>query len=570
MGLYFLPTEEATIYDSIEPLNTQWYHVSQDGTKNPIDIPTDLELPDGATCTFTANLPNNIEDNSTLCFRASKQDMQIYIDGNLRETYSNEKTRIYTNTSPGAYIYIPLNTNDSQKEITVISQSGIGNSGVLKEVYYGDKLDIFLNLSLESTITTVSALVALSFALLAIIACLVLRIYSKYKTSFIYLALGVVLICAWLITRSSLRQVIFNNITLARNMSYWTLILLPIPILMYMNDIQKFRYQKLYSISTAFSIVVFIFVNISWFSTPSDLSAYIPLIWASLILAILFLLFSILRDWRKKLLKEYRLVAIGFTGIAFAGIYQMFIYLENTSTYSGLVMSVGVIFLLIMAAIKALLDHSKSIDEKNTLQKSIEEKSVKIEKLSEQVLNTLAQTIDAKDSYTNGHSFRVAYYSLLLAKELKIDKRTQTTIYYSALLHDIGKIGVPDDVLGKEEKLTDEEYAIIKTHTTIGFDILKQMSEIPQIEYGAKWHHERYDGKGYPDALKGKHIPLNARIIAVADAYDAMTSSRVYRKELPPEYVKNEIIKGIGTQFDPKIGQAMLDLIENHPDVPHI
>jgi putative nucleotidyltransferase with HDIG domain len=193
---------------------------------------------------------------------------------------------------------------------------------------------------------------------------------------------------------------------------------------------------------------------------------------------------------------------------------------------------------------------------------AIRRRQEEIQKLSMEVTSALAQTIDAKDKYTKGHSNRVAKYSKMLAAELGESERTQEQIYYAALLHDIGKIGVPNAIINKPDKLTDEEYEIIKTHPVIGSDILKSISSMPEIAIGARSHHERYDGKGYPDGLVGEEIPWIARIIGVADAYDAMTSNRSYRSYLPQDRVRAEIEKYRGIQFDPRVADAMLKLIE--------
>ena len=189
-----------------------------------------------------------------------------------------------------------------------------------------------------------------------------------------------------------------------------------------------------------------------------------------------------------------------------------------------------------------------------------------VERLSWQMVQALASTIDAKDSYTNGHSTRVAKYSVMLAEKMGYTGEKLEQLQYAAMLHDIGKIGVPREIINKPSKLTDEEYAIIKTHPAIGENILKEVSEIPDIAIGARWHHERYDGKGYPDGIKGEEIPELARIIGVADAYDAMTSKRSYRDVLPQEVVIGELEKGKSTQFDPEIAQLMIELIKKDTD----
>ncbi len=180
----------------------------------------------------------------------------------------------------------------------------------------------------------------------------------------------------------------------------------------------------------------------------------------------------------------------------------------------------------------------------------------------EQSLQTFAKTIDAKDKYTNGHSVRVAKYSRELARRLGLSTWEQERIYYLAMLHDIGKIGIPDSILTKPEKLTGEEMAIIQTHPAIGGEILKDFTALEGITEGAKYHHERYDGTGYCEGKKGNEIPLVARIIGVADTYDAMTSDRCYRSALSMDVVISELEKGKNTQFDPEIVQIMLDMIE--------
>ena len=178
-----------------------------------------------------------------------------------------------------------------------------------------------------------------------------------------------------------------------------------------------------------------------------------------------------------------------------------------------------------------------------------------------QSLNTFANTIDAKDKYTNGHSQRVAVYSRELARKLKMSKEEQERIYYIALMHDIGKIGIADEILNKPGKLTPEERAVIMSHPTIGGEILKDFTSLPGISEGARYHHERYDGKGYNEGLKGEEIPFFARIICVADSYDAMSSTRCYRKDLDEETIVKELKNNAGTQFDPDIVDVMLELI---------
>ena len=194
------------------------------------------------------------------------------------------------------------------------------------------------------------------------------------------------------------------------------------------------------------------------------------------------------------------------------------------------------------------------------------ERIEKEKKLSNEIIMVLNTTLNIKDVYTGGHSNRVAKYSKMIAEKMNFKEEEIDLIYKMALLHDIGKIGIYDTILNKDSKLTDDEFMNIKEHPMKGYQILSKIEEIPELKFGARWHHERFDGKGYPDGIKGEDIPLNIRIISVADSYDAMTSNRSYRKYLPQEVVREEIIKNKGTQFDPKVTDIMIEIIDEDKD----
>lgn len=184
--------------------------------------------------------------------------------------------------------------------------------------------------------------------------------------------------------------------------------------------------------------------------------------------------------------------------------------------------------------------------------------------LFKQTTEALANAIDAKDKYTRGHSARVAAYSRAVARKAGYSQKECDQVYFAGLLHDIGKIGISSDILNKKGKLTEEEFKEIRTHPQKGGQILSGIKHAPYLCVGARYHHERYDGTGYPDGLSGKDIPEIARIIAVADAYDAMTSKRSYRDALEPQTVYNEFSKYAGTQFDPDFAKIMMQYIEDN------
>jgi putative nucleotidyltransferase with HDIG domain len=191
------------------------------------------------------------------------------------------------------------------------------------------------------------------------------------------------------------------------------------------------------------------------------------------------------------------------------------------------------------------------------------ERARRLETVNDEVVNMLAVAIDARDRYTNGHSLRVAAYTAALARKTGLDENLVKNLRREATLHDIGKIGIPDSVLNKPGKLTDREYDIIKSHTTIGADILARSKGMDSAVEVAKFHHERYDGSGYPCGLSGDSIPLHARIVAIADAYDAMSSDRIYRNSMEPGRIRSELIRGKGTQFDPALLDPFLELLDS-------
>lgn len=201
-------------------------------------------------------------------------------------------------------------------------------------------------------------------------------------------------------------------------------------------------------------------------------------------------------------------------------------------------------------------------DLRNDLEARLAEKTKQVELVTLHSIMAIANALEAKDTYTRGHSNRVARCSVAIATRMGMDEESVKNINFIALLHDIGKIGVPDAVLNKPSALTDEEYAIIKQHPTTGYDILKDIRIIPDVHLGALYHHERYDGTGYPHGLKGEDIPLIARIIAIADTYDAMTSNRAYRKALTNDIVISEMEKNKGKQFDPALAELFIGMLK--------
>ena len=220
------------------------------------------------------------------------------------------------------------------------------------------------------------------------------------------------------------------------------------------------------------------------------------------------------------------------------------------------------LLLLIESGIKSIQQMNEIKEINNKLKNTYD----LLEKAYLESIETLRYTVEAKDTYTRGHSDRVSEYSVLIGQKLKLNDNDLKTLQIGGLFHDIGKIGVPDNILQKAGQLTDDEYSEIKNHPSIGVHILSNATIFKEIIPIVKHHHEKFDGHGYPSQLKGEDIPYLARIASIADSFDAMTSKRSYRDSLPIETVISEFEKGRGTQFDPDLTDVFLDILKNHFD----
>lgn len=342
-----------------------------------------------------------------------------------------------------------------------------------------------------------------------------------------------------------------------RNLSYLFVFMLvtavPAMIVLILYLKQPDRYSLRYTIVGGY-FIMYIFVMITG-STTMVFSYILPM----LSLLVLF----------------HQPIIILVTGICATVLNLISIFLRynrgeiTTENSKDIEIQLALLFLCFLGSYLAtrLYDEIHKTNEKYN--KELSERNKDIERMTMQTITTIANTIDAKDEYTRGHSKRVAEYSATIATELGMSEVEVSNIRIIGLLHDIGKIGIPDSVLNKPGKLTNEEFQIMKGHTLAGAEILKDIDMIPGLEIGAKYHHERIDGKGYPEGISGDDIPYLARIIAVADAYDAMSSNRVYRRHLPKDKILSELEKGCGTQWDEEITKVMIKLI-NEDRLPKI
>lgn len=245
------------------------------------------------------------------------------------------------------------------------------------------------------------------------------------------------------------------------------------------------------------------------------------------------------------------------TAIQYSTITGRFIYEpREAGIYHFLLISIFVTFLILVILIIIQLSVMKQVKYYELRQKLDSDIIV-------QSFKTFANFVDAKDPYTKGHSLRVAHYSREIAKRMKMTEHEQQEMFWLALMHDVGKISVTDNILNKPAKLNDEEFKEIQSHVTKGYEMLNDFVAMPMLKEVAKSHHEHFDGSGYSEHLKGQEIPLEARIVCVSDSFDAMNSDRCYRKRLEKDEIIAEFEKCSGTHFDPKIAKIMIEMIKD-------
>lgn len=357
----------------------------------------------------------------------------------------------------------------------------------------------------------------------------------------------------------------------ANGMTYFLTILIPLLVNYFIWDLyqneggMKNRPKRLLACEILFAIgtiliVVTQFTGLYYSFDGNNLYHRSPYNFISYIIpfSVIFIQESLLIQYRDRL---NRGLFIALTiSIALPTVASVIQYLSYGVSLTSITM-VAVVIVFFIYTLYALGDEvGKARTREINFYKEAREKEAE---LFVETTEALANAIDAKDSYTSGHSMRVALLSKEIAEEAGLTDEECDQVYFSALLHDVGKIGVRDEVIRKPDKLTDEEFANIKQHPVLGYQILSSIRQSPYLSVGAHYHHERYDGSGYPEGLKGEEIPVIARIIAVADAYDAMTSSRSYRDALSKQKVREEIANGMGKQFDPKFASILLTMIDD-------
>ena len=535
--------------------NEGWL-LTQNDITNTVSLPAYIDSSLGDEIIISNTLPSNISNGMSLMVRASMQDVIIYIDGRLREEYSSNSTFDMSQFLPSAYVVTELNGTDAGKDIAI--HITVKNKGSINAISYGHGNNVWFPVIRNGLWVNILAVIELISGALASLSAYALG--KKYRTQAMgYLGLLMMDVSLWMLSESTLRQLIFTRPSMSQYFSYMTLELLGALACMYFDAVQHRIYHKRYVIAEAvvlLQILINIILHITGTAEFYQTLAFTHVLEAACAVLVIV---NLVTDAKYGIIASYRMSAIGaLVFVGFSVCELIFFYASKFRNHFGVFICSGLLALLIFTVIQMVMDVLAMFREKDKIRMD----------MTGRTIETIAGAIDARDEYTGGHSERVGLYAQALARQMAdeydFSEEDILRIHYIGLIHDIGKIGVADSVLNKAGKLTDEEFSLMKKHSEIGYEIMSSLGEeIEGALDGIRYHHERFDGRGYPDGLAGEGIPLIARILCLADSYDAMTSNRVYRKRLTREEVIGELKKCSGTQFDPKLADIFITLLES-------
>ncbi len=533
--------------------NTGWT-LTYDGKSSDISLPMYVDASAGDELIISNTLPSNLSNGMSLMMRASMEDVAIYIDGRMREEYSSNSIPRMGFYIPSAYVVTQIDEHDSGKPIAI--HYTVKTKASLNTITIGHGNNVWFKPITKNLAVNLIALMVFICGILLALAALIVG--KKYKADAAgYLSLLVLDVTMWMFSESALRQLLFSRPSLSSIFSYITLELVGPLACMYFDEVQHRFYHRRYLTVEAVCAAVISIDLMLHLTGLCELYITLPIMHVLEGVCGVLVIVNTISDVKSGRIRSYHITMIG--GIFFIAVSLMELvrfYFSKSAIFGGW-MCIALIGLMIATVMQTVHDVIKEAREH-------ERQRVK---MMNSTIETIAGAIDARDEYTGGHSERVGLYSGLLAREMAseydLTEEDILRIRYIGLVHDIGKIGVADSVLNKAGKLTGEEFSLMKRHTEIGYELMNSMGgEIEGILDGIRFHHERYDGNGYPDGLSGEDIPLVARILCLADSYDAMTSNRVYRKRLTGEEVRNELVRCSGTQFDPKLTEVFLRLLD--------
>ena len=536
-----------------EDFNEGWM-LHEGESERPIRLPAALDRGEGEEIIISNTLPEDLSDGMNLMLRGAMEDILIYVDGRLRAEYASDAIDGMGFYIPSAYVVAGLDQADAGKEICI--QIRVKTRGVVNGVRIGHGNNVWFEVIKNGLSVNAIALVVFVTGLIILIGTFVMQKFYRVSAAR-QLALLMLNTAMWVFSESTLRQLFFSRPSLSQYFAYFTVELIAVLAMTYFDEVQHRAYHEKYVLleSVAFLQILLNAILHTIGFMPLYKTMMISHIWTAI--GAVVASSCIIRDFIRGRVKEYKITVIGMICFVIMSTTELVGFYVNRFHVFGSSLCLALLMLMIATIIQTVYDEVMASRERANARTDMIIKTIE----------TIAGAIDARDEDTGGHSGRVGFYAGCLAEEMAecygLDAVDLMRIRYIGLVHDIGKIGVADNVLNKSGRLTEEEYSLMKKHPEIGYEMMSSMGNvIPGLLDGIRYHHERYDGKGYPDGLKGKEIPLVARIMALADSYDAMTSNRVYRRRLSEEEVQKEIRSCAGTQFDPELAEIFLKMME--------
>lgn len=548
-----------------------WTLSYPDGKKVQIErLPYHATCKAGDTLTMEIKVPERYY-GKTIFFLSADKELLVKMDGKEIYSFGKHDKRLFGHTPGSVYNFIDIPEYCDEGILQIEMESAYDNyAAYLSNVRVADRDVAILRILKENMFNIVCSIILFFSGVLLLIQALLQRLSGKKEQGMLYLGTLLVWAALYYAIETKILHIMYGNQTLYSVMIFSFLMCFPMLLILYYMQLDSCENNKSYQIVL---ILTFCNIGLQIIIQMLNVKDFMDLAFLShilIFLTIMVVLFNYLSVAKRE---HERTVWLEMTALLIMGggsvidLCRTYIIkvgdLGKFSRYGTTIYGLLMVFLHISRLVRNATD--EAVSNKQYLESEIDRKTKQLQDMFGQSINALSSAVDAKDRYTNGHSRRVAGYSRMLAERMGMDKEKQNEIYFAGLLHDVGKIRILDEIINKEGKLTDEEYNYIKLHPVSGYHILKGISEFSMIAVGAKYHHERYDGKGYPNGLSGEDIPLAARIIGVADAYDAMTSNRSYRDVLPQAVVRQEIENGRGTQFDPIIADIMLGIIDEDP-----
>lgn len=538
--------------DDVVTCNDGWKIISEDGTTTEIpSIPYYGKSGSDELVVVKKNITADM-CGETLCFLSADKRLRIFVDDELIYSFGMEDKRMIGRTPGSVMVYADIPAGSEGKILRMEMQSPYDNyASYMTEMVMGDRDVVILYFLKNEILALICCLGILVCGIILLIFATVQRKSKQGSAKLFSLGMYFIVLFVYHIIETKVPMIFYGNQVLYSNLIFFSLMMAPLFSELYLFASTD-HFKKLMQV-----LIIITFINIVLQVTLQCLNIvdFMDMAFVShgiLSVVIIVVLLMEIQNVRRR--KKADVAFFGILAVAvFAAFDLLRCYLIKVGDL-GKYSRVGVFIFGICMVITCINE---------MVQKQVQyAENAKAELISAEIIQTLVTAIDAKDIYTKGHSTRVAEYSVILAKKLGWSEERVESIRYKALLHDVGKIGIPDRVLNKADRLTDEEFEIIKSHTLIGSDILQGVSSLSEMYVVARNHHERYDGKGYPDKKSGNDIPEEARLVGIVDAYDAMSSDRAYRKALSKDIIRSELNRGRGTQFDPYMTDAFLELLD--------